>query len=179
MINTIYDLENNCSPNTQAIETPEERLLLLGYGLGDRSPPDGSEQGDSTQDVTENGRERLESGGKIAGGDIFTADKGVDLSVDEQRDWRKISQETEERCVNLENLEVSNEILGEGEFGIVYKGRYGGKDGNMIDVAVKKLKGGYTRSKCPLVNSYEQWYAFELIFLWKLCAILLFSSFFF
>lgn len=152
-INTIYDLENNCSPNTQAIETPEERLLLLGYGLGDRSPPDGSEQGDSTQDVTENGRERLESGGKIAGGDIFTADKGVDLNVDEQRDWREISQETEERCVNLENLEVCNEILGEGEFGIVYKGRYGGKDGNMIDVAVKKLKGGYTRSKCPLVNS--------------------------
>lgn len=153
MINTIHDLENNCSPNTQAIETPEERLLLLGYGLGDRSPPDGSEQDDSTQDVTENGRERLESGGKIAGGDIFTADKGVDLSVDEQRDWREISQETEERCVNLENLEVCDEILGEGEFGIVYKGRYGGKDGNMIDVAVKKLKGGYTRSKCPLVNS--------------------------
>ncbi|XP_058957571.2 fibroblast growth factor receptor 3-like isoform X2 [Pocillopora verrucosa] len=152
LINTIYDLENNCSPNTQAIETPEERLLLLGYGLGDRSPPDGSEQGDSTQDVTENGRERLESGGKIAGGDIFTADKGVDLNADEQRDWREISQETEERCVNLENLEVCNEILGEGEFGIVYKGRYGGKDGNMIDVAVKKLKDPSAIAKETLLN---------------------------
>ena len=40
----------------------------------------------------------------------------------------------------MENLEVLDEVLGEGEFGIVYKGRYG-KDGNVTDVAVKKLKG--------------------------------------
>ena len=46
-----------------------------------------------------------------------------------------------------------DEVLGEGEFGIVYKGCYSGKDGNITDVAVKKINGKYTKSKCLLVNS--------------------------
>ena len=149
--NGIQDLENNRSPNSQTIETPEERLLLLGDGVGERLPPDGSEQDDSVEGLKERGQERLESGEGIAGGDIFTPDKHQ--GVDEQRDCGEISKGTEEESENLENLEVFDEILGEGEFGIVYKGRYGGKDGNMTDVAVKKLKGRYTKSKCLLVNS--------------------------
>ena len=149
--NGIQDLENNRSPNSQTIETPEERLLLVGDGVGERMPPDGSEQDDSVQGIKERVQERLESGEGIAGGHIFTPDKH--LGVDEQRDCGEISKETEEESENLENLEVFDEILGEGEFGIVYKGRYGGKDGNMTDVAVKKLKGRDTKSKCLLVNS--------------------------
>ena len=149
--NGIQDLENNRSPNSQTIETPEERLLSVGDGVGERLPPDGSEQDDSVQRLKERGQERLESGEGIAGGDILTPDKHI--GVDEQRDCGEISKGTEEESENLENLEVFDEILGEGEFGIVYKGRYGGKDGNMTDVAVKKLKGRYTKSKCLLVNS--------------------------
>ena len=42
---------------------------------------------------------------------------------------------------DLDDLEVLEEVLGEGEYGIVYKGRCGRKNGNIIDVAVKKLKG--------------------------------------
>ena len=149
--NRIRDLENNRSPNSQTIKAPEERLLLVGDGVGDRLPPDGSEQDDSVQGIKERGQERLESGEGIAGGHIFTPDKH--LGVDEQRDCGEISKGTEEESENLENLEVFDEILGEGEFGIVYKGRYGGKDGNITDVAVKKLKGRYTKSKCLFVNS--------------------------
>jgi len=43
--------------------------------------------------------------------------------------------------IDLNRLEVKNEVLGEGQFGIVYKGRYSRDDGNVIDVAVKRLKG--------------------------------------
>ena len=147
----IQDLENNRSPNTQTIETPVERLPLVGDGVGERLPPDGSEQDNLVLGIKERGQERLESGEGIADADIFTPDKH--LSVDEQRDCGEISEETEEGSENLENLEVFDEILGEGEFGIVYKGRYSGKDGNITDVAVKKLKGRYTKSKCLLFIS--------------------------
>lgn len=42
----------------------------------------------------------------------------------------------------MKRLEVHrNEILGEGEFGVVYKGRYYRKGGQIEDVAVKQLKG--------------------------------------
>ena len=149
--NGIEDLENDWSPNTQTIKNLEERRPLVWDGVRERGSPDGSEQDDTMQQVIEErDQERLDSGEKI-GTDIFTTDKCVDLVVDDQRPIS--SQETEEGCENLENLEVFDEILGEGEFGIVYKGRYGGKDGNMTDVAVKKLKGMYTTSKCQIINS--------------------------
>ena len=49
---------------------------------------------------------------------------------------------TLEECEkDVDDLEVLEEVLGEGEYGIVYKGRCGRKNGNVIDVAVKKLKG--------------------------------------
>ena len=58
------------------------------------------------------------------------------------------SQEIEEDYeIDLKRLEVHDEVLGEGEFGIVYKGRYHGKDTKVIDVAVKQLKGMYVDSK--------------------------------
>ena len=44
--------------------------------------------------------------------------------------------------VNVTRLEVfRDKVLGQGEFGIVYKGLYRREDGNVIDVAVKQLKG--------------------------------------
>ena len=115
-------------------------LCTVEGGLGDREPPDGSKQPDSMQDINERGQESSDWGEKIAGGDDVIACGGVDSSVDEQGNGRQISRETEEGFDNMENLEVLDEVLGEGEFGIVYKGRYG-KDGNVTDVAVKKLKG--------------------------------------
>ena len=48
----------------------------------------------------------------------------------------------EEECEkDLDDLEVLEEVLGQGEYGIVYKGRCGRENGNIIDVAIKKLKG--------------------------------------
>ena len=41
----------------------------------------------------------------------------------------------------MERLKVSDIVLGEGEFGVVKKGRYRGHDAKTIDVAVKQLKG--------------------------------------
>lgn len=148
--NRIQDLENNWSPNSQTIKNPEERRPLVGDEVGDRGLPDGSDQDDPMQDIKERDQERLESDEMIGGADNLTADKGVDMGVHEPRDYREISQETEEGC---ENLEVFDEILGEGEFGIVYKGGLCGKEGNKTDVAVKKLKGTYTKSKCQFINS--------------------------
>ena len=115
-------------------------LCTVEGGLGDREPPDGSRQPDLMQDMNERGEERSDWGEKTAGGDNVIACGGVDSCVDEQGDGREISRETEEGFDNMENLEVLDEVLGEGEFGIVYKGRYG-KDGNVTDVAVKKMKG--------------------------------------
>ena len=51
---------------------------------------------------------------------------------------REIEEDYE---IDLERLEVRDEVLGEGEFGIVYKGRYYCKDNKAINVAVKQLKG--------------------------------------
>lgn len=52
------------------------------------------------------------------------------------------SQEIEEDYeIDLKRLEITDTLLGEGEFGIVYKGRYRCKDEKVIDVAVKQLKG--------------------------------------
>ena len=43
--------------------------------------------------------------------------------------------------IDLKRLEIQSKVLGEGEFGVVYKGRYHCKDKKVIDVAVKQLKG--------------------------------------
>ena len=54
------------------------------------------------------------------------------------------SQEIEQDYeIDLKRLEVQEKVLGEGEFGIVYKGRYHCEDKKVIDVAVKLLKGVY------------------------------------
>nr|XP_058946407.1 fibroblast growth factor receptor 2-like [Pocillopora verrucosa] len=60
----------------------------------------------------------------------------------------------EEECEkDLDDLEVLEEVLGEGEYGIVYKGRCGRKNGNIIDVAIKKLKDDASKlEKATLLN---------------------------
>ena len=58
------------------------------------------------------------------------------------------SREIEEDYkIDLKRLEVRDEVLGEGEFGTVYKGRYYCKDNKAINVAVKQLKGKYVNSE--------------------------------
>jgi len=55
------------------------------------------------------------------------------------------SQEIEEDYeIDLKRLEVREELLGEGEFGIVYKGRYHCENDKAVYVAVKQLKGMYS-----------------------------------
>ncbi|PFX12564.1 Muscle, skeletal receptor tyrosine-protein kinase [Stylophora pistillata] len=145
------DLDNNES----LLENHEARFLLdaVEDGGGERKPPDVRQSHDSIQDIEEaRGQEKSERGEKIINCDIVISDHSVDLDVDKQQDFREISQETEEGCENLENLEVLGEILGEGEFGIVYKGRYGRKDGNMIAVAVKRLKDPCAIAREALLN---------------------------
>ena len=89
-----------------------------------------------------------------SGDNHILVDQGVALDHGEQSDHVRTTQEIEEGSENdLESLEVLDEMLGEGEYGIVYKGRYGGKDGSITDVAVKKLKGIQQRLSC-FINSY-------------------------
>ena len=58
------------------------------------------------------------------------------------------SQEIEEDYeIDLKRLEVRDKVLGEGEFGIVYKGRYHCKNNKATDVAVKQLKGKCVESE--------------------------------
>ena len=147
------------------MKNAEEELLLctLQDDIEDREPPEGSELS-SIEDV-EGKRlrsfpilQRKDPGeymfdtctsfpsakycGDTVGVNSFMAHQDLAPHCDGHRDCREISQEIEEGCENdLESLEVLDEVLGEGEYGIVYRGRYGGKDGNITDVAVKKLKG--------------------------------------
>jgi len=67
-------------------------------------------------------------------------DSGYDSSESREniRIDQKIANEGWE--INLNRLEVKDEVLGEGQFGIVYKGQYCREDGKVIDVAVKQLK---------------------------------------
>ena len=71
---------------------------------------------------------------------LLSKDSGYDSS--ESTENICLDQEINE-CweINLNRLEVKNEVLGEGQFGIVYKGQYCRDDGDVIDVAVKQLKG--------------------------------------
>ena len=71
---------------------------------------------------------------------LNSKDSGYDSS--ESRENICIDQEINEGWeIDLNRLEVKNEVLGEGQFGIVYKGQYRRDDGNIINVAVKQLKG--------------------------------------
>ncbi|PFX17472.1 Fibroblast growth factor receptor 1 [Stylophora pistillata] len=151
LINGIKRLE---SPNPKLITKSEHRPLVCTFedGSGETEPPDGSGQHHSIQDIEERVQERLDWGEDTTGGDNVIVDEGVDQGSDEQGDRKEIFQETAEERDNIENLEVLDEILGEGEFGIVYKGRYCGKDGNVTDVAVKKLKDPNASAKKALLN---------------------------
>ena len=69
-------------------------------------------------------------------------DSGMDSYKHGDQMLTSLNTALEEECAkDVDDLEVLEEVLGEGEYGIVYKGRCGRKNGNVIDVAVKKLKG--------------------------------------
>ena len=72
---------------------------------------------------------------------ISYQDSGMDSDKDSDEIQTSLFTEIEESEKNQGTLEVLDEVLGEGEYGIVYKGRYGGRNGSITDVAVKKLKG--------------------------------------
>ena len=72
---------------------------------------------------------------------ISYQDSGMDSDKDSDEIQTSLFIEIEESEKNQGTLEVLDEVLGEGEYGIVYKGRYGGRNGSITDVAVKKLKG--------------------------------------
>ena len=69
-------------------------------------------------------------------------DSGMDSYKRGDQMLTSLNTALEEECAkDVDDLEVLEEVLGEGEYGIVYKGRCGRKNGNVIDVAIKKLKG--------------------------------------
>ena len=69
-------------------------------------------------------------------------DSGMDSYKRGDQMLTSLNTALEEECAkDVDDLEVLEEVLGQGEYGIVYKGRCGRKNGNVIDVAVKKLKG--------------------------------------
>lgn len=71
---------------------------------------------------------------------LNSKDSGYDSS--ESRENIRIDQKVANGWeINLNRLEVKDEVLGEGQFGIVYKGQYCREDGKVMDVAVKQLKG--------------------------------------
>ena len=65
----------------------------------------------------------------------------MDSDKDSDEIQTSLFTEIEESEKDRGTLEVLDEVLGEGEYGIVYKGRYGERNGCTTDVAVKKLKG--------------------------------------
>ena len=69
-------------------------------------------------------------------------DSGMDSYKRGDQMLTSLNTALEEECEkDVDDLEVLEEVLGQGEYGIVYKGRCSRKNGNVIDVAVKKLKG--------------------------------------
>ena len=56
---------------------------------------------------------------------------------------QKIEEDYE---IDFKRLAIQGTVLGEGEFGIVYRGSYCCKDEKVIDVAVKQLKGMYVNT---------------------------------
>lgn len=72
--------------------------------------------------------------------DSICSDQEMTCMLDSERKFLEEIKEGWE--IDLERLYVlRDDVLGEGEFGIVYKGRYRGEDGKYSDVAVKQLKG--------------------------------------
>ena len=89
-----------------------------------------------------NGHQSAEDGCGHCDVNIITyQDSGMDSDKDSDEIQTSLFTEIEESEKNQGTLEVLDEVLGEGEYGIVYKGRYGGRNGSITDVAVKKLKG--------------------------------------
>ena len=72
---------------------------------------------------------------------ISYQDSGMDSDKDSDEIQTSLLTEIEESEKDRGTLEVLDEVLGEGEYGIVHKGRYGGRNGSITDVVVKKLKG--------------------------------------
>ena len=126
-------------------KSPQARQFCPIAGLGDTPPKRPPKPG--RKESTENNvqcpfvMESRSRDPKLKKSDTLDSkDSGYDSS--ESRENICLDQEISE-CweINLNRLEIKNEVLGEGQFGIVFKGQYYRDDGNVIDVAVKQLRG--------------------------------------
>ena len=89
-----------------------------------------------------NGHQSAEDGCSHCDVNIISyQDSGMDSDKDSDEIQTSLFTEIEESEKDRGTLEVLDEVLGEGEYGIVHKGRYGGRNGSITDVVVKKLKG--------------------------------------
>ncbi|RMX61321.1 hypothetical protein pdam_00018076 [Pocillopora damicornis] len=101
-----------------------------------------------------NGHQSAEEGCSHCDVNIISyQDSGMESDKDSDEIQTSLFIEIEESEKDRGTLEVLDEVLGEGEYGIVYKGRYGERNGSTTDVAVKKLKGNAcTLAKAALLN---------------------------
>ncbi|XP_058940136.1 fibroblast growth factor receptor 3-like [Pocillopora verrucosa] len=101
-----------------------------------------------------NGHQSAEDGCSHCDVNIISyQDSGMDSDKDTDEIQTSLFIEIEESEKDRGTLEVLDEVLGEGEYGIVYKGLYGERNGSTTDVAVKKLKGNAcTLAKAALLN---------------------------
>ncbi|CAH3104213.1 unnamed protein product [Pocillopora meandrina] len=101
-----------------------------------------------------NGHQSAEDGCSHCDVNIISyQDSGMESDKDSDEIQTSLFIEIEESEKDRGTLEVLDEVLGEGEYGIVYKGRYGERNGSTTDVAVKKLKGNAcTLAKAALLN---------------------------
>lgn len=127
-----------------ASKSPQARQFCPIAGLGDtppkRPPKPGRKESSEHKVQCSYLMESRSREPKLKKSDtLHSKDSGYDSS--ESRENICLDQDIN-KCweINLNRLEVKNEVLGEGQFGIVYKGQYYRDDGNVIDVAVKQLK---------------------------------------
>ena len=125
--------------------TSEERRTPTPLDVGDKHFLNSiSDQKGYAEELfnSRNGHQSVEDGcGHCDVNIISYQDSGMDSDKDSDEIQTSLFTEIEESEKSQGTLEVLDEVLGEGEYGIVYKGRYGGWNGSITDVAVKKLKG--------------------------------------
>ena len=160
------DTENNTGLNAALQETGKEPWLLPSSGSMSETKPE-TKQMLSVLGVDFSPGERPEVKELLPTLDFEVAPPRPPKPTRETEEGIKYNESSsinsqefgEDYEIDLKRLEVQDEVLGEGEFGIVYKGCYRGKDAIVIDVAVKQLKGMYVDSEfIPCIGyTASQW----------------------